>query len=120
MIDPFELRFALEQTFLRDRYEQIAVDDLIEKREIVNKRDLAHNLGGVETRIFGAIDHEAKKRLEVERVVRSSRDEDRVFVGTLAVAGGMARSAVIRYPRKADDFFRETDWQLLSLLPSNP
>src|SRR5258707_10984074 len=117
MIDPLKLLLAFEQALLRDRDQQIAINKLVENRQIVNQRDLAHNLVRVKTRILCAIDDEAEKRLEVERVIRSGRHKHRIIVDALAVAGSVARSAVIGDAREADNFFGKTDGQLLSLLP---
>jgi hypothetical protein len=90
VIHPFELRFAFEQTFFRDRNQHVAVNQPIQKWQIVNQGDFAHDLIGVEARIPGTVYNEAKKRLQIERVIRACRNKHRVFIGALAIAGGVA------------------------------
>jgi hypothetical protein len=114
------LRFAFEQTLFGDRNQHVAVNQPIQQWQIVNQSDFAHDLIGVEAGIPGAVYNEAKKRLQIERVIWACRHKHRVFSRALTIAGGVARGAVVGHARKADHFFGETDRQLLTLLPRDP
>src|SRR5581483_6076761 len=113
VVNPLKLFFALEQPFLGDRDQEVAINQLVEKRQIVDQRDFAHDLLGIEARVLGAVDDKAKKGLEIERVVRSGGHEHGIVAGAFPIAGGVAGGAIVGDARKADGFFREADRQLL-------
>ena len=70
VIHPLELRFAFEQTLFGDRNQHVAINQSIQQRQIINQRDFAHDLIGVEARILRAIDEETKHALEIQRMAR--------------------------------------------------
>src|ERR1044071_162338 len=49
VVNPLELPFPLKQALLlRDRNQKVAIYELIEKRQIIDERDLAHDLIRIE------------------------------------------------------------------------
>ena len=118
-VDPLELRLAFDQALAGDWDDQIAVRQPIDPVQVGGQVDLRHHGVGVESRILGAVDQEAEERLQVERVVRPGRHQDRVRIVFGAIAGGVADRTVVGDTVETDAPLGKTDRQLPALLPGH-
>ena len=118
-VDPGKLLFALEEPLLRDRDDEVAIQQLIEPGQLRRLLDLPQHVVGIEAGIFGRIDREAEERFEVQRMARSRWDKRGRLIVLGSIAGGMAGGAGVGDARESDDLLGKPDRQLLALLPGD-